>query len=142
MADRKVTKLVDPRERILDYPMGADGVISVGDVVVLSTAVVATGVAERATEATGLIGLGIAVEAQDNTGGAAGDKRIRVSTAPHALTLEAGTMSIANIGDTVYAVDELIVDGDDDGASRSAFGTVTFVDSLGQLFISPTVAAY
>lgn len=138
MPDHKVTKLQDPREIILDYPMGADAVISIGDIVVLNDAVVATGVAERATEATTLIGLGIAVEAKDNTGGAAGDERIRVSTAPHALPLEAGTMALDDIGATVYAVDEDLVDIDDDGATRSAYGTLVWVDADGQLFIRPT----
>lgn len=140
MADRKRIKLVDPGEFELDYPMAANAVISIGDIVVLNTAVVSTGVAERGSVATTLTGLGIAVEAKDNTGGVAGAERIRVSTAPHALELEAGTMSAANLGDTVYVVDEIEVDGDDAGTTRSAYGTLFFVDSAGLLFVRPTAA--
>lgn len=141
MPDTKVVKQVDPRERILDFPMAADAVISIGDIVVLNTATVASGVAERASVATTLTGLGIAVEAKDNTGGAAGDERIHVSTAPHALTLEAGSLDYSNLGDTVYAVDENTIDGDDAGATRSAYGVLTHVDADGQLFVRPTIAS-
>lgn len=141
MPDRKVTKQADPRERILDFPMAANAVISIGDIVVLNTATVATGVAERASTALTLTGLGIAVEAKDNTGGAAGDERIHVSTAPHALALEAGALDYSDLGATVYAVDELIVDGDDAGGTRSAYGVLTHIDADGNLFIRPTIAS-
>lgn len=139
MPDTKRDKLWVPEERHPEYPMAADAVISIGDLVVINTATVATGVAERASVATTLTGVGFAVEARDNTGGAAGDLTIMVSTAPHAVALQAGTMSFADLGATVYAVDEDIVDGDSDSDARSAFGTLRFVDEDGTLFIEPTI---
>lgn len=137
MPDSKVTKLQDPRELILSFPVAANAVISIGDMVVIS----ATGFAQRPTEATGLLGAGFAVEAKDNTGGADGAIQVRVSTAPHAVPLEAGTLDASDLQSAVYAVDESTVDGDDDGGSRSAFGTLVYVDSAGQLFVRPTAGA-
>lgn len=137
MADHKVVKLVDPSELVLSFPMAADAVISIGDIVMVTAS---TGFAARAAVATGLIGVGIATEAKDNTGGAAGAIHIHVSTAPHALTLEAGTMDAGDIGAAIYAVDEDTVDGDDATGTRSQYGVLKYVDADGQLFVSPTIA--
>lgn len=93
----------------------------------------ATGYATKGAVSTTLIGVGRAEEQVDNSGGAAGDLRIKVRPGVHryANSAAADLITIAEIGKPAYAVDDQTVAKTDGTATRSIVGFVFDVDSSG-----------
>ncbi|WP_158971990.1 hypothetical protein [Chachezhania sediminis] len=83
--------------------------------------------------ATGLVGIGRAEERVDNSTGSAGDLsvRYRPGTFRFANSAAADEITIADIGQLAYAVDDQTVAKTDGTASRSAAGIVDAVDDQG-----------
>lgn len=70
----------------------------------------ADGYAVPASDATGQIFMGIALEHVDNSSGSDGDKSVVVRRAGLVKISAGSTISQANVGDKVYAVDDQTVD--------------------------------
>ena len=74
-------------------------------------AVNASGYADNAGDDVGSIVVGIATETADNSAGAAGDEKVRVRTAGTVeVTHAAGSQTVANVNDEVFAADNQSVD--------------------------------
>lgn len=93
----------------------------------------ATGYAEPGSTATGLIGVGRANERVDNTDGGDGALSIRVEPGVFVFANSASTdaITIAEIGNPCYVVDDQTVAKTDGSGTRSIAGFVEDVDSLG-----------
>ena len=107
-------------------PVAAGAVIHAGALVVLNAARDAA----PGSVATGLVARGIAQEAVDNTGGAAGDERVSVRAGIFRLAND-GTVTRADIGGTAYIVDDQTVADNDATGTRSAAGPIVDVDGDG-----------
>ena len=93
----------------------------------------ANGNAVPASAVPGLIAVGRAEVRADNTLGAAGAITVKVRRGVFCLVNSSGADAItnANIGTTVYAVDDQTVALTNGGNTRSAVGTVNHVDADG-----------
>ncbi len=83
--------------------------------------------------ATGLIGVGRAEEQVDNSAGSAGDLTVRYRPGTFRFANSASTdeITIADIGNLAYAVDDQTVAKTDGTATRSPAGIIDDVDDLG-----------
>lgn len=93
----------------------------------------AAGYIVKGATATGLVGVGRAEDAADNAAGSAGDVSVlyRPGCFRFANSAAADEITVAEIGDVVYAVDDQTVAKTDGTASRSPAGFVDSVDALG-----------
>lgn len=107
-------------------PMAAAVKIFAGAIVVLDAA----GNAKPAITATGLTARGRAEEQMDNVAGIAGAKSVRVETGTFACGSD-GTLTRANIGKTVYLVDDQTLAATDGTGTRSAAGTLKDLEGSG-----------
>lgn len=92
----------------------------------------ASGYLTKGQTATGLVGVGVAQERK--TGGAnAGDERIKYRAGVHLFKNSASTdqITVANVGDPCYAVDDEQVAKTDGTGTRSIAGFVDDVDGQG-----------
>ena len=83
--------------------------------------------------ATGLVGVGRAEERVDNSAGSAGDLtcRYRPGVYRFANSASSDEITIADIGELCWAVDDQTVAKTDGSAARSPAGIVDHVDALG-----------
>lgn len=83
--------------------------------------------------AVGLVAQGIAVEQVDNTAGAAGALSVTVRQGEFRLSNSAGgdAITIADIGQTCFIVDDQTVARTDNAGARSPAGEIADVDALG-----------
>lgn len=109
--------------------MAANAKIYAGSIVVLN----ATGYAAPGSTATGLKARGMAEEQVDNTGGADGAKTVRVRNGVFRFgnSAAADEITIADIGNNCYIVDDQTVAKTDGTGSRSVAGKIVDVDSHG-----------
>jgi len=93
----------------------------------------AAGFVVKGATATGLVGIGRAEDAGDNSAGSAGDAAVlyRAGVFRFANSAGADEITVAEIGDVVFAVDDQTVAKTDATASRSPAGFVDNVDALG-----------
>lgn len=126
-ADRSTPELLSPRERVL--PVAASVKIYAGSIVCINAA----GYATKGATATGLVAVGRAEEAVDNSTGAAGDKSVRAKRGIFRFTNSAGGDAIgrAEIGSTCYVVDDQTVAKTSAANTRSPAGKVYDVDGQG-----------
>jgi hypothetical protein len=88
----------------------------------------------KGATATGLVGVGVAQERVDNSGGNAGDKRIKVRSDGafrFGNSTSGDLIAIADIGKPCYAVDDQTVAKTDGTGTRSIAGFVKDVDAQG-----------
>ncbi|AKO97614.1 MULTISPECIES: hypothetical protein [Marinovum] len=87
--------------------------------------------------AAGLVGVGRAEERVDNGSGSNGDLTVsfRPGVYPFENSAGADEITIAEIGDVVYAVDDQTVAKTDGTASRSPAGVVANVDAAGVVWV-------
>lgn len=111
------------------FPMAANARIYAGGIVMLN----ATGYATKGAVATGQICVGRAEEQEDNTGGAAGDKAVSVRSGVYKYANSAATdaITIAEIGDNCFIIDDQTVAKTDGTGTRSVAGRVVGVESDG-----------
>lgn len=116
-------------DTVYHYDVAAATKIYGGSFVVLDAA----GNAEPGSTATGKIAGGRAEEPADNSAGAAGDIKVRVTKGVFRWGNSAAGDAItkAEIGDTCYLVDDQTVAKTDGTGTRSAAGTVVDVDAQG-----------
>lgn len=81
---------------------------------------------------------GVSTFAQDNTTGAAGDLKVEVDHQETAF-VNAGDVTVASVGSTVYFTDGYTVSIDSDTSARPIAGTVTEIDG-DVVWVSPAVA--
>lgn len=121
-------------------PVWGDSNRRVGDVaaatVIYAGAIVMRDVSGNLTEgatATGLTGVGVAVERVDNSSGAAADLTVEYQecTARFANSAAADELTKADIGNLCYAVDDQTVAKTDGTSTRSKAGIVAGVDAQG-----------
>lgn len=124
--DRNTPRRSAPTDRVFDVAAGA--VIYQGALTVLNA-----GDAEPGSTATGLVAVGRAEEQVDNTGGAAGDKTVKVSRGVFRFNNSSGGDEVvdADIGSDCYIVDDETVAKTDGTSTRSVAGTVYAVDAQG-----------
>jgi hypothetical protein len=93
----------------------------------------ASGYIVEGQTATGLVGVGRAEKAVDNSAGSAGDKtaEFRPGTFYWAHSAGADEITIADIGQKAYAVDDQTVAKTDGTSTRSPAGIVDDVDANG-----------
>jgi len=89
---------------VMDYEMVASDIIYKGSGVCANAA----GYALPAADTSGLITIGVAVEKKDNSSGSAGDETVLVWRRG-VFEFTTSGLTIANIGDDVYWVDDNIV---------------------------------
>lgn len=111
--------------RLLPYLVGAAKKIYAGSIVVLNA-----GYAQAGSTATGLIAVGRAREAVDNSSGAAGALSVTVERGVF-LFANDGTIAQADVGATCYIVDDQTVAKTNGSSTRSAAGTIRGVESGG-----------
>jgi len=109
--------------------VAADVKIFLGSLVVLNV----EGYAQPGTTATGLVALGRAESSVDNTGGVNGEVDAPVRSGVFRFENSAGgdLVSIANVGDDCFIVDDQTVALTNGGGTRSVAGTITDVDADG-----------
>ena len=114
---------------ISEPPVAANVVIFAGAQVAINAA----GNAVPMSTATTLVGLGRAEETVDNTGGAAGDKRVRTGRGIYRFANSTSTDAItrADIGNDCYGVDDQTVAKTNGANTRSKAGKVFDVDADG-----------
>ena len=114
---------------ISEIDVAADTKIYQGSLV----AVNASDYAVPGSTATTLIGLGRAEEEADNSGGAAGDIKVRVGRSIYRFANSADTDEItaADIGSDCYIVDDQTVALTDGTGTRSRAGKIHDVDAQG-----------
>ena len=97
----------------------------------------AAGYARPGYVATGLRALGCAREAVDNSAGADGALTVPVEAGIYPLANSAAgdLITIADIGDDVYIVDDQTVAKTDGGATRSVCGQLFDIDENGTLWV-------
>lgn len=128
-AQRNTVKLgTKSHPEILEIPVKANTKIHAGSLVVIDAGYAAPGRA-----ATGLIAAGRALDTYDNTGGAAGAIIARVEPGQFkwANSASGDLIAQADLGKTVYIVDDQTVAKTDGTGARSAAGKVTKVDADG-----------
>ena len=93
----------------------------------------ASGNAVPGSTSTTLTARGVVEERVDNSGGAAGDKTVRIRSGVYNFKNSAGADEIdrTHIGDTVYIVDDETVAATDGTSTRSAAGICVDIDSDG-----------
>lgn len=103
--------------------------IYAGTIVMLN----ASGFATGGATATGQVADGVAMQTIDNSGGAAGDQIIQVEKGVYPFENSASTdaITIAEIGDDCYIVDNQTVAKTNGSATRSVAGKVVDVDASG-----------
>jgi len=114
---------------LFSFGVAADTRIHTGALVVLDSA----GHAEPASTAAGKRTIGRAEEAVDNTGGQAGDRTVLVRRGVFRWAKAAGgdAITIADIGNACFAVDDQTVARTDGTGTRSPAGIVVDVDTVG-----------
>lgn len=117
---------------LFNYPVAADAVIYQGAIVALNS----SGYARPAGTATGLIAVGIARESVDATGLSSGDVSVEVEEMIAECQNSAGgdEITIAEIGDACYLVDDCTVAKTSGGGTRSIAGYVRKIES-GKVFV-------
>ncbi len=123
-------RLTRKREgKINSRAAAANAVIQIGSIVCLS----ATGYATRGATATTLVADGVARENIDNTGGADGAVRLDVEKGVFQFgNSSAGdAITIAEIGDDCYIVDDQTVAKTNGTNTRSIAGKIVDVDAQG-----------
>lgn len=103
--------------------------ILAGTIVMLN----ASGFATGGAAATGQIADGVAMETIDNSDGAAGAQSVRVEKGvyPFENSAAGDAITIADIGDNCYIVDNQTVAKTDGSATRSVAGKIMDVDADG-----------
>jgi len=93
----------------------------------------AAGYLVKGATATGLVGVGAAVDRCDNSTGAAGDQTVHYTraTGRFANSASGDLITIADIGAVCFMVDDQTVAKTDGSSSRSPAGFVEAVDALG-----------
>lgn len=109
-----------------NHPVAAAKKIHAGSIVVLDAARNAA----PGSVATGLLAVGRAQEAVDNSAGSAGDKTVQIRQGTFSFAND-GTIARADIGKTAYIVDDQTVADNDGSAARSAAGAIVDVDTDG-----------
>jgi hypothetical protein len=96
-------------------------------------ALTAAGYLTPGAAATTLIADGIALDTVDNTGGAAGDKSVEVKKGVFQFKNSAAgdAISIAELGDDCYIVDDQTVAKTDGTGTRSKAGKIVDLDAQG-----------
>ena len=113
-----------------EYPVAAATEIFAGSLVVLDS----SGNAEPATDAASKIAVGRCDEYVDNSLGAAAAKVVKVRAGEFLWANSAtNTLTKANIGDTVYIVDDQTVDSL--ATTSSAAGIMTQIESSGDVWV-------
>lgn len=95
-----------------------------------SLVVMASGYAQPATAATGLVGDGRAKETVDNLGGAAGAAFVATERGCFRFA-NAGDVTLAHVGLPAYAVDDQTVSASSNSSTRSQAGVIDDVDAQG-----------
>lgn len=129
MAERNTPQRGDgPIVEFHDWPVAANVKIEAGNLVVLQG-----GYARQGLAAAGVIAVGRAEETVDNTGGANGDKRVRVKRGCFRWNNSAAADQVtqADAGADCYAVNENTVAKTNGGNTRSRAGRVLEVDAAG-----------
>lgn len=110
-------------------PMADDANIHAGGIVMLN----ATGYAVQGATATGQIAAGRAEESVDNTNGGDGGKNIKVKRGvfKYKNSASGDAITIAEIGDNCYIVDDETVAKTNGTNTRSVAGVIVGVDSDG-----------
>ena len=118
----------DPIVTMLSLPVKANTKIYAGSLVVVDAGYAAPG-----RTAVGLIAIGRAEETVDNTGGAAGDKRVNVRRGAFKYKNSAAGDAIAQADalKDVYIVDDETVAKTDGAGTRSVAGKVLLVEADG-----------
>jgi len=114
---------------VQSYPVLAATKIFAGGIVVLDAA----GFARPGHTATGLIAAGRAEERIDNSAGANGDSNVKVRSGAfrYANSAAGDEITIAEIGDDCYLVDDQTVAKTDGTGTRSVAGKIVQVDAQG-----------
>ncbi|WP_416053124.1 hypothetical protein [Cupriavidus basilensis] len=113
-----------------EFPVAANTKIFAGSIVAIDTA---TGTATKGATATTLKSVGIAQAIADNTGGAAGDIRVRVRRGLWHVANSAATdqITLADVGADCYLVDDQTVAKTSGTNTRSLAGKIRDVDATG-----------
>lgn len=130
MALTKERQETDERVASMREPgVAANAVIWAGALVVLN----ASGYAAPGSTATTLTAIGRAEQSVDNTGGANGDKSVRVKRGCFRFgnSAAADEITAADIGNDAYIVDDETVAKTDGGTTRSVAGKIFDVDADG-----------
>ncbi len=114
---------------LFSFPVGDDAIIFGGAIVMLN----ATGYAVQGATATGQVCAGRAEEYVDNTNGGDGGKSVAVKRGvfKYKNSASGDLITIAEIGDTCYIVDDETVAKTNGTNTRSAAGVIVGVDSDG-----------
>lgn len=114
---------------LFSFPVATNVKIFSGSIVMLN----ATGYATKGAAATGQICVGRAEDQADNTGGADGAKAITVMSGVYKFANSAAgdAITIAEIGDNCYIVDDQTVAKTDGTGARSVAGRIVGVDTDG-----------
>ena len=125
-ADRQIKKT---QGKLYSYPVASAKVIYLGALVCLNS----SGYATPGATATGLVPVGLARETVDNTDGANGDLYVEVEEVVTHFENSAGgdEITIAEIGDLCFIVDDQTVAKTSNGNTRSVAGYVRQVDDDG-----------
>lgn len=112
-----------------EFPVAANTKLFAGSIVAID----ATGNAVKAATATTLKSAGIAQAVADNTGGLAGDIRVRVRRGVWkvANSAAADLITLADVGADCYLVDDQTVAKTNGTNTRSVAGKVRDVDATG-----------
>ncbi|MFY4004724.1 MULTISPECIES: hypothetical protein [Achromobacter] len=113
----------------IEPPVAAATRIYGGSIVCINT----SGYAVPGSTSTTLKVAGVAEDRADNSGGAAGDIRVRLRKGPHcfANSVSADLITLADIGSACYIVDDQTVAKTSGGDTRSVAGKVFDVDADG-----------
>ena len=127
-AERNTTRMnPDPVVGILEPPLGAGKKVYLGGLVAVNA-----GYAEAASTALNLIAVGVAEATVDNTGGAAGDKRVRCKRGTFRFKNSAAdAVTQADLLKDCYIVDDETVAKTDGSGTRSKAGRVMGIDAAG-----------
>lgn len=114
---------------LFSFPVATNIKIYGGSIVMLN----ATGYATKGAVATGQIAAGRAEDLADNTGGADGavSVSVRAGVFKFANSAAGDLITIAEVGDNCYIVDDQTVAKTDGTATRSIAGKIVGVDSDG-----------
>lgn len=114
---------------LFGFPVATNVKIYAGSIVMLN----ASGYATKGAAATGQICVGRAEEQIDNTGGANGANTIAVMSGVYKFANSAAgdAITIAEIGDNCYIVDDQTVAKTDGTGARSVAGRIVGVDADG-----------
>lgn len=93
----------------------------------------ANGYLTKGATATGSVGVGVSYDDVDNSGGSAGDLRVRYRPGCFRFANSAGAdeITIAEIGDVAYIVDDQTVAKTNGSSSRSPAGIIEDLDAQG-----------